>query len=106
MKSFEAEGYFTNAQIQVDNLLPCLPDFLKNQIRRMHNLEKIEENVGGKDKAILTKQEKRNMELDSQFKIEKINDEYIKQIKTKAHEHLYVEKKEDRLSFINSCWEI
>jgi len=35
-----------------------------------------------------------------------INDEYIKQIKSKNHEHLFVEQKNKRLKFTNSCWEI
>jgi len=46
------------------------------------------------------------VEQDSSFKIEIINDEYIKQVKTKSHEHLFVEQKTERLKYTNSCWEI
>ena len=35
-KSFEANSYLTTEMTHVDCLLPVLPDFLKNQIRRMH----------------------------------------------------------------------
>lgn len=106
LRSFEVNGYLSNQALMLDSLLPCLPDFLKNQIRRMHNLQHIELQVGGKQLDSLTKQEKKFREEDSKFKLENINDEYIKQIKTKSHEHLFVESRHDRLKFTNSCWEI
>jgi hypothetical protein len=72
----------------------------------MHKGERIEGQVGGKDINVLTREEKDNMKQDSSFKLQRINDEYIKQIKSTAHEHLFVEKKDKRLKFTNSCWEI
>ena len=41
--------------------------------------------------AHLSRLEQKYYEQDATFKLERINDEYIKQIKGKAHEHLYVE---------------
>jgi hypothetical protein len=35
-----------------------------------------------------------------------INDDYVKTLKEKQHEKIYVEKNDDRLLFTNSCWEI
>lgn len=35
-----------------------------------------------------------------------INDEYIKQIKSKSNENIFIEQWSERLKFTNSCWEI
>jgi hypothetical protein len=68
-RSFEANSYLTTEIINVDCLLPCLPDFLKNQIRRMHNLEEVEKGPGGKENHALTRQDKKWQEQDSTFKV-------------------------------------
>ena len=35
-----------------------------------------------------------------------VNDEYVKKLKERATEVVYIEKNIDRLLFTNSCWEI
>jgi len=44
----------------------------------MQNLEQVERNPGGKEKASLTKQEREFQKQDMTFKLAMINDEYVK----------------------------
>ena len=50
--------------INVDSFLPVIPDFLKNQIRRMHDMEQVEKPVFGKENKDLSKQELKYQEQD------------------------------------------
>lgn len=35
-----------------------------------------------------------------------VNDEYVKEMKSKGHESIYIEQENSRLKFTNSCFEI
>ena len=82
----------TTNSIQVDELLPSVPDFLKGQIRRMNKGDTIERPKGGKDIQDLTQQERLDRKGDDDFNIEVINDEYTKKLKSKSNENVYLER--------------
>ena len=93
----------------IDEILPAVPDFLRGQISRMNKGEKIELPKGGKEKSSMSAQELLEINNDNQaFKFEYVvvNDEYVKTLKSKAKENVYIESKDSRLMFTNSCWEI
>lgn len=105
----EADGYVTVSSMQIDEVLPPSPDFLKGQIRRMHRNEKVELPVGGKDLASLTAQETADRKNDNQanvFEPAVVNDEYVKMLKGRNTEAIYIEHDHSRLHFTASCWEI
>lgn len=54
----------------------------------------------------LTELQKQEMAGDPIFENAVINDEYVKKLKEKQSETIYVEQQPDRLLFTNSCWEI
>lgn len=75
----------------------------------MHRNEKVELPVGGKDLASLTVQEKADRKNDNQsnaFEPALVNDEYVKVLKARNSEAIYVEHDHSRLQFTASCWEI
>jgi len=90
----------------VDKLLPDQPDFLRGQIRRMNAGKAIEWPKGGIEKGELKEQDKIDIAGDKNFDKAVINDDYVKRLKAKQSEKIYVESNADRLLFTNSCWEI
>lgn len=71
--------------------------------------EKIEMQKGGKEKSSLTPQEKLDIMSDNQafvFDYVMVTDEYVKTLRGKSSETVYVEHNSERLYFTNSCWEI
>jgi hypothetical protein len=106
LKQLEADSYLTSSSKEVDALLPAQPDFLKGQARRMHLDQKVERPKGGLDKAELFSHEKTYLQNDGGFERALINDDYIKLLKGRAHEHVYLETDPDAVKFTNSCWEI
>lgn len=63
---------------------------------------------GGKDKAEMTENEKQELAADqtSYDHVENVDEEYVKRLKAKQRQAVYLETNEDRLFFSNSCWEI
>jgi len=43
---------------------------------------------------------------DQKFENTLVNDDYVKELKGRDKESVYIEKQEERLLFTNSCWEI
>jgi hypothetical protein len=101
-----SDGYLTCQSKDIDLLLPAMPDFLKGQIRRMYLDEKIERPKGGLDLNELYGNEKIYAENDKGFEGGLINDDYVNHLKSRAHEHVYLENDKEELRFTNSCWEI
>jgi len=66
----------------------------------------VEREKGGKDATNLTEAEKQEMQNDVGFERARVDDEYVKAMKERQHEEIYVEQKPERLLFTNSCWEI
>jgi hypothetical protein len=83
-----------------------MPDFLKGQIRRMYLDEKIERPKGGLDNTEIYGNEEVYKANDKGFEMSLINDDYVTLLKSRAHEHVYLENDMDELRFTNSCWEI
>ena len=82
------------SSMQIDEILPSSADFLKGQIRRMNRNEIVELPVGGKDAASLTMQEKADRKNDNQsnvFEPAIINDEYVKVLKGRNSEQVFIE---------------
>jgi len=73
-KHVEADGYLTTKSIEVDDLLPALPDFLKGQLRRMNKNQPIERPKGGIEKALLSEQEVAFLRHDAEFEYAVVND--------------------------------
>jgi hypothetical protein len=75
----------------------------------MNRNEVVELPVGGKDLNSLTEQEKADRKNDNQsnvFEPAIVNDEYVKILKGRNNESVYIEHNHDRLQFTSSCWEI
>lgn len=75
----------------------------------MNRNEVVELPVGGKDLNSLTEQEKADRKNDNQsnvFEPAIVNDEYVKVLKGRNNESVYIEHNHDRLQFTSSCWEI
>jgi len=69
--------------------------------------DRIERSPGGLDKQYLTKEEKYQADhFDKEFTTEIVNDDYVKKLKSKSSEDVYIEERTDRIKFTNSCWEI
>lgn len=106
LRHMEADSYLTTSPVEVEHLLPSFADFLKGQIRRMHFGTQIERPKGGIDRQELTDQEKQELNMDQDFKPIMVDSTYVKFLKSKILESVYIEQQESRVMFSNSCWEI
>ena len=75
-------------------------------MRRMYSGLKIERPKGGLDKIELVGAEKAYAKNDQGFEPRIINDDYIKEIRSKVKERIFIEKDSEESKFTNSCWEI
>ena len=74
-------------------------------MNRGHDVE-LYRKAGGINMNKLTDEETRELTTVQGFELSIINDEYVKQLKEKTVETVFIEKNADRLLFTNSCWEI
>jgi len=69
--------------------------------------DRIERSPGGLDRQYLSRDEIYQAErFDKEFTTEIVNDDYVKKLKSKSSEDVYIEERTDRIKFTNSCWEI
>ena len=70
------------------------------------NSKKVEHPKGGMEKTEITEEELKEYKNDVGFENTLINDEYVKKLKSRQDEQIYIEQDDTRLMFTNSCWEI
>jgi hypothetical protein len=51
----------------------------------------VERVMGGMERTNLTADEKKQIKTDQDFEIKMVNDEYVKEMKSKANESIYIE---------------
>ena len=57
----------------------------------------VERVMGGIESNLLTADERKKVKSDQDFELKMVNDEYVKEMKSKAHESIYIEQQNARL---------
>lgn len=72
----------------------------------MYKGDQIELPKGGKERNELTELEKQEMANDDEYMHLEVDADYVKVLKERQFQQVYLETKQQRLFFTNSCWEI